>query len=457
MAGAALAACAAPAKPASPTALPAEPTPAPQAVAPTAVPTVKPVEPVTITWFNQFGGDIVNEVMPKMVADFEAQNPDVKVKYELSGGPPGGGDYTEVLMTRIASGDPPDCCTLWTPPVQFAVQGAFLAVDEFMQNAEYAKPGALRGIDSCQWDGKTYGLISSAADGAVFINKKKFEEKGISSKREDFPKTWAELKKLAAEFTVKDGDTLKEVGFVPWADAGFLLPVWSALNGGKLFDSAAKKYVLDSAENIEWFDFNLQWLNDLFGGSMDALNMLGKYDTCNPDTIFAQGLMAMGQDGPWAASNGYDFEYEVQHFPYGPKGTKTYTGYYPNWWALPKAGKHPAEAFRFIEYMSTLGWVTWYRDGMMGIPTWTEFPPDVHNQRFVDLVGAEKAADLEKFFRDYVADAAEMWNSPIEAFATTTVRSALDEVLFKKKTPEQALKEAQALCQAKLEEALKAS
>ena len=60
------------------------------------------MEPVTITWFNQFGGDIVNEVMPKMVADFEAQNSDVKVKYELSGGPPGGGDYTEVLMTRIA-------------------------------------------------------------------------------------------------------------------------------------------------------------------------------------------------------------------------------------------------------------------------------------------------------------------------------------------------------------------
>ena len=162
---------------------PREPTPAPQAVAPTAVPTaVKPVEPVTITWFNQFGGDIVNEVMPKMVADFEAQNPDVKVKYELSGGPPGGGDYTEVLMARVSPlVTRPTVAHCGPRRCSSQSRARSLAVDEFMQNAEYAKPGAFRRdrLLPMGWQDLRVDLLGPR-DGAVFINKKKFEEKGIS-------------------------------------------------------------------------------------------------------------------------------------------------------------------------------------------------------------------------------------------------------------------------------------
>ena len=161
---------------------PRKPTPAPQAVAPTAVPTaVKPVEPVTITWFNQFGGDIVNEVMPKMVADLPLYT-DVKVKYELSGGPPGGGDYTEVLMKRVSPlVTRPTVAHCGPRRCSSQSRARSLAVDEFMQNAEYAKPGALR-RDRLLPTGRQDLRVDLLGpwDGAVFINKKKFEEKGIS-------------------------------------------------------------------------------------------------------------------------------------------------------------------------------------------------------------------------------------------------------------------------------------
>ena len=49
-----------------------------------------------------------------------------------------------------------------------------------------------------------------------------------------------------------------------------------------------------------------------------------------------------------------------------------------------------------------------------------------------------------------------MWNSPIEDFASDALDSAIDEVLHKTKTPAEALKEAQGIIQANLDEELKA-
>ena len=50
-----------------------------------------------------------------------------------------------------------------------------------------------------------------------------------------------------------------------------------------------------------------------------------------------------------------------------------------------------------------------------------------------------------------------MWTSPVEDFAQTTLGQAIDEILHKVKAPEQALKEAQDTCQAKLEETMQSS
>ena len=58
---------------------------------------------LTISWWNGFSTDSVKQVVPQIIADFEARNPGIKVEYELSGGPPGGGQLMEVLLSRIAA------------------------------------------------------------------------------------------------------------------------------------------------------------------------------------------------------------------------------------------------------------------------------------------------------------------------------------------------------------------
>lgn len=412
-------------------------------------------EPVTIAWWNQFSSATTQEVFPQVVAEFEELYPWVTVDFEISGGPPGGGDYIEVLLARIAAGNPPDTITLWSPPSQFGARGSLLDIDDRMANAKWAKPDAFfeGPLKSCQWRGKTYGLPASAGAGCIFINVAKFEEKDISANREDFPTTWDELQALSDQFTEWDGDELKQAGFIPWT-ASWLKPVWSELNGGKIFDVEAERYAIDSEQNTEWLTHWVNWLNDQYGGDIEQLNLYGNWGGVYGDSAFQLAQSAMAMSGSWACTDAeIPFEWEVVKFPAGPSGSELVTGFYPNWWAVPKGAPSPDEGFLFSEYLCTQGWVTWYK-AVMDTPAWRDFPEDVVTDKLVDMVGRERALEIHAFFAAYLEDAAGMWNSPIEDFASDVLDATIDEVLHQTKPPAQALAEAQEQIQARLEETL---
>jgi multiple sugar transport system substrate-binding protein len=324
-----------------------------------------------------------------------------------------------------------------------------------MADAKWATPDAFyeAPLGSCQWDGKTYGLPASAGAGCIFINKAKFEEQGISTKREDFPTTWDGLKELSTEFIVWEGEELKQAGFIPWT-SGWLKPMWSQLNGGKLFDAQNVQYVLDSEQNVEWLEYWVKWLDDQYGGDIEQLNLYGAWGDVYPESAFQLEQCAIDISGSWAVTDaGIPFEWEVLKFPVGPSGSKSTTGFWPNWFVVPKEAANLQESFLLAEYFCTQGWVTWYKQ-VMDTPAWKNFPEGVLTEKLVDDVGMERGQEIHDFFADYLVDACEMWNSPIEDFANDALDSAIDEILHKTKTPIEALKEAQGIVQAKLDEEL---
>lgn len=412
-------------------------------------------EAVTVSWWNQFSTPTCQEVFPRVIEEFEQTYPAVKVEYEISGGPPGGGDYIEVLLARIAAGNPPDTATLWSPPSQFGARGSLTAIDDMMANAKWAKPDAFYAgpLKSCQWQGKTFGLPASAGAGCIFINTAHFEEKGLSTKREDFPKTWDALKALSEKFVVWEDGELKHAGFIPWTQS-WLKPVWSELNGGKLFDAEKVQYQIVSDQNTEWLEHWVKWLDEQYGGDIEQLNIYGTWGDVYPEAAFQLGQCSIEMSGSWACTDAaIPFEWEVMKFPSGPSGSKSVTGFWPNWWVMPKGVPHPNEAFLLCEWFATQGWVTWYK-AVMDTPAWKNFPEGVLTQKLVDQAGLERAQEIHNFFAAYLEDTAGMWTSPIEDFASDTLNSSIDEVLHKVKLPAQALAEAQELCQAKLDEVL---
>lgn len=428
-----------------PTPAPAEATTAPEAQA------------VTVSWWNQFSTPTCQETFPRVIEEFEALYPNVTVQYEISGGPPGGGDYIEVLLARIAAGNPPNTATLWSPPSQFGARGSLMALDELMAGAKWARAEAFyeAPLGSCQWGGKTYGLPASAGAGCIFINTAKFEEQGLSTKREDFPTTWDGLKALSEKFVIWEGEELKHVGFMPWT-AGWLKPMWSQLNGGTLFDVQNTRYVIDSEQNIEWLEYWVKWLDDQYRGDIENVNLYGAWGDVYPESAFQLEQSAIDMSGSWAVTDAaIPFEWEVVKFPVGPSGSRAVTAFWPNWWVIPKGAANLAESFLLAEYFCTQGWVTWYRQ-VMDTPAWKDFPEGVLTEKLVSDVGAERGQEIHNFFAEYLEDGCAMWNSPIEDYASDVLDSAIDEVLHKTKTPAEALREAQGIVQASLEEELKA-
>ncbi|MEM7029743.1 MAG: substrate-binding domain-containing protein [Chloroflexota bacterium] len=412
-------------------------------------------EAVTIAWWNQFSTDTTQQIIPPIVDLYEENNAGVSVEYEISGGPPGGGDYIEVLLSRIAAGNPPDSITLWSPPSQFGARGSLAEIDEFMESAEYAKPDAFfdAPLNSCKWEGKTYGLPASAGAGTIFINKAMFEDAGLSSAREDFPTTWEGLQEISEQLNVWEGDELSRAGIVPWT-ASWLKTVWSNLNGGNIFDADAGAYALNSDENVEWLTHWVNWLDDQYGGDIETLNLWGAWGGVYPGEAFNLEQSAMAIEGSWGLTDaGLTFDWEVVKFPIGPSGNRSVTGFWPNWFSVPAGAPNPTEAFRFCEHFCTKGWEIWYR-AIMDTPAWRDFPEDILTEKLIEEQGEERARDLHNFFAEYLEDGAAMWNSPIEDFASDTIDAAIDEILHTTKSPADALAEAQDLVQSRLEETL---
>jgi multiple sugar transport system substrate-binding protein len=409
---------------------------------------------VTIEWLNRYTTPTTQEVIPLMVAKFEEENPGIKVNYEN----PGNGEgYIEKILSRIAGGNPPDVATLYEPPVEFAARGSLLEIDQYMQGAATAKPDAFypNVLKSTQWQGKTYGLASSAGAGAIYMNVATFNEKGVSTDRGAFPKTWDELKALDKQFIVMEGGEVKQAGYVPFVGNQWLYPAWSAMNGGQIYDSASNTYKLDSDQNVEWLDYWLRWLDDQYGGDLEKLNTAGTWAGTYPDTAFNLGNAAMAAEGSWSSTDAeIPFEWEVAKFPVGPSGSKSATAFWPNWWVIPTGTKQPEAAFKFIEFVATTGWQIWYQF-IMDTPAWKNFPPTVLTTKLVEATSQERAENVNQFFADYLNESVEMWTSPVESFANETLTAAVDQVMNKQASPRDALAEAQKLCQDKLNETLK--
>lgn len=382
----------------------------------------------------------------------------------------GAGDqnFLEVLLARVAAGNPPDTTIIWDSPVSLAVRGALEPLDDLMQASKYSQadawpPGVLA---SCQWQGKTYGLPTAAGTYAVYYNEALFESKGISPKREDFPKTWDELRRLSKEFTVWEGDTLKSVGFLPTTVDAVEMNVFSALNGSQFYDTANNRFTIDSEQNVEMMQYILDWLDEEYKGDINAVNNSanwGSYPDANgrpPE--FQNGNMAMLSSGFWVAGDMYGSEvkpeaerWNVAQYPIGPSGSGTKSGYWPNWMVIPKGAKRREDAFKYMDYMSAVGILTWF-EAIPDMPTNKNV--DINKllpKKVAEMRGEEFARDVLMFFYKQLDVATPMWTSPVQNFANDQITRMLERVYTKQATPKEALTEAQQACQAELEKVMK--
>jgi multiple sugar transport system substrate-binding protein len=405
---------------------------------------------------SAFGTVIEDKTQPHFWINqaFMELNPDLFVKYTPSSAYTGA--FNEVIMMRIASGDPPDVIYHYSSPIAYAARGTCLQVDDLMDADPVARkdaffPGAVAQV---QWDGKTWGMPLNGSPATMWYNIDVMAANGLPTERDQMPKTMDELKEMSAKITKWDGDKLIMAGANPWVQS-WAWPGQMVSAGGLIWDGA--KYSINKPENAEVVRYWVQWIDEQYKGDIDAFNAQGSFSGAYPEQAFGMGLQGICTDGVWAITHTPpEIKYELAKMPYGLKGTKSATSNWPNLMFLPKGAKHPKEGFMLAAYYATEGQYEWW-DRWADVPVWKNFPADRAPKDLISRVGMEKALDITRFSRECLNDLVTQWNSPIDDFATDEIYRAVDEALHKTMDAQAALDQAQATVSAKLEEVMTSS
>ena len=278
----------------------------PAAVEETAVET----GPATITYWHTMS-DPETEQLGKVVAAFEAANPDITVettRYAYD-------DFKSALLTGLAGGAAPDTARMdiaWVS--EFADQNALMQLDGTMPGfddiAAQTFPGPL---STNFWQGHYYGLPQNTNTQVLLWNKEVFDAAGITEP----PATMAEFAKVACDLTEGENQYGYALGGTYfWAPA----PIFYAM-GGKVVDdgiTTADGYT-NGPESVAAFTM----LKDMFDQGCISPNLLG--GGIGTADGHATGLYAMIVDGPWMvdiySGNYPDFEVNFAPIPAGPDGT----------------------------------------------------------------------------------------------------------------------------------------
>jgi multiple sugar transport system substrate-binding protein len=275
-----------------------------------------------------------------MIAVFEEANPGIKI--EATRYAQNQNEFRQVILTALASGDPPDVIRMdiaWVS--EFAELGGLQAVDELIPDFETFKEQFFPApLQTNSFDGHYWGLPINTNTQVLLYNKAQFEEAGLAvpTTTEEFVEAACALSSGEERYGYAMGGTYF------WAPA----PLFFA-QGGQITDpdvTEATGY-LNSEASVKAFETLVQLYND---GCMSP-NLLG--GGIATDAGHATGLYSMIIDGPWMVdiykSNYPDFEVNFALVPAGADGTSSVVGGEDV--VLIEGAAHPEEALQWMEFL----------------------------------------------------------------------------------------------------------
>ena len=279
-------------------------------------------ETVTVRWQEVWADVFQGVIEDKMIPDFEAEFPYIKIENERIEQ----AQMYEIYLTQIAGGDPPDVIMIQESRVpQFATRHGIIPLDAFIAKAGLDVPGTFDEGEwpKGQWLGVQYSLPLDNT-GAWYLfwwDKDAFAEVGLDP--DTPPANWTELEEMALQLTVKEDDEITRHGmFVPEMAAGAgtdrSFKAWHFPAGGDMFTADAKTVLFDDdigLRNVSWQFDMVQKINDGWD------NVIGYMDAIGASrTAFYNGNLAMRVEGVWFLGvmrrDAPDINAGVTHLPF---------------------------------------------------------------------------------------------------------------------------------------------
>jgi len=385
---------------------------------------------VEVTFWHGLARDPDKSSIDKIIADFEKENPNIKVKLVIV--PSAETDSTK-LLTAVAAGTGPDLVYIdrFTVP-QRAAYDVLEPMDEYLKKNGVDIKKLMSdfydfAVQECMFKGKYYALPFDTDVRVMLYNVAMLNSVGLKEP----PKTIYDLIKVADKLT-KEGKKgqYDTVGFIPWYAQGWPY-TWIYAFEGNIFDEKTGKFVFATDPGvIEAYKWQKSWA-DRFG--YEALNAFGSMQIgdLNP---FTAGKLAMIVDGSWTISGIKMFA--PKDFKYAISGIPTKSGKPVTWaggWslAIPKGAKHPVEAAKLAMYMATKGQIQQAVD-TLHLPTYKKATNDLL-----------KVDPSQKVFVDLLENAKCRPPLPVGALLWDKLNEARDNVLTGKKSVEKALMDVQ--------------
>jgi multiple sugar transport system substrate-binding protein len=329
---------------------------APQQAAPTAAPAeaeepaeapaqVEEVqEPVKLT-LTMWGSQLDVDTYTKRVEMAKEKYPNISV--EVIYIPT---DYAQKLQTMIAGGTGPDIMELAEDATTYASKGQIIPLDEFInQSGTDIKSRFAPGmIDWFTYEGKLYAMPDRSGAMILYYNKDMFDKAGVAYPSKSW--TWNDFLTAAQALTIRDGDEVTQYGFanISW------WPYWMSFmwaNGGGIFDETGMPAV-NTPENIDAVQFynDLVWKHQVSPTPEEYANM----GNPGPDQLFAQKKLAMELTGFWnlqSLKDVPDLNWDIAPMWQQKQGA---TPAFGNGLAISKDSKHPEEAYKVLEFLSSV-------------------------------------------------------------------------------------------------------
>jgi sn-glycerol 3-phosphate transport system substrate-binding protein len=392
--------------------------------------------PVEVPFFFPVAvGGPITKIIDGYAADFEKENPGVKLRAIYSG------SYQDTIakaLTSVKSGEPPVTSILLSTDMYTLIdEDAIVPFDDLIKTDEdraWLKSFYPAFMENSQTGGKTWGIPFQRSTIVLYYNKDAFKEAGLDPNRA--PGTWQEMADFATKLTKRDGAgnvtqwgvQIPSSGFPYWLFQGLAIE-----NGVNLMNAAGTEVYYDKPEVIG----ALQYWVDLVNRYKVHPPGIVEWGTTPKDFFERKVAMMWTTTGNLTnVRQNAKFDFGVAMLPANKqRGSPTGGG---NFYIFKKSTPAQREAaFKFIKWATTPA-----RAAQWGIDTgYVAVRPDawetpVMKQYVAGFPAAAVARDPLPFAK---AELSTHDNQRV----TKALNDGLQAALTGGKTPEQAMKDAQ--------------
>lgn len=285
---------------------------------------------VTTIVLGYWGDAGETEAYKKAAEGIEAAVPGVKVELAHYAGT---ADFWDSLPGQIAAGTAPDIIAPTNEGhLSYISEGLFLPLDSYQFDMSVFYPNA---VDAWTYEGKIYGIPTTAAPGIFIVNKDMWEEAGLG----EMPKTWEEVYEAAKVLTKDDVKGL----CIDFSQGYHPTQYMNSFGGG--WKNGTE---INSQANADAFDYMFRMYEE--GLAVNPKDVGLSWD----GEVFAAGKCAMTTGGTWyigmMKEAAPDVNYEILAMP-GGNGQKGCT-LHSTAFAVLNTSKNPDLAAQAAYYMA---------------------------------------------------------------------------------------------------------